>query len=312
MTPFKNRPSLRASVTALAVLIVGASACVPEEPVPNPPVSPAIAFVSERSGNDELYLVDTDGTNLIRLTNSPGFDRAPSWSNDGTQLVFNSRRDPHGTQPEIYIMKVDDQSLRRVTNDELEDQRASFTPGDESVISQRGNFANGWRIIETDLDTGATSTIVNSPGFWAAAPAVSPDGTRLVFQSNHESTGIFPFRLYVMDLESGAITDLGHADSGSDDGPRWSPDGTTIAFSSSRDGGDSHLHLVDIATGEVTQLTFGASSDSSPSWSPDGTQIVFQSDRTYEDGGVHIIDLDSGTITDVAEGRTPVWSPADR
>ena len=52
-----------------------------------------IAFSSERDGNSEIYVMDDDGENLQRLTNHPDSDYSPSWSPDGKQITFMSRRD---------------------------------------------------------------------------------------------------------------------------------------------------------------------------------------------------------------------------
>ena len=59
-----------------------------------------------------------------------------------------------------------------------------------------------------------------------------------------------------------------------DDNAAWSPDGTRIAFSSDRTG-KNEIYVLDLATGETTQLTTGVIWPDIPSWSPDGTVITF-------------------------------------
>ena len=54
-----------------------------------------IAFISDRDGNYEIYVMDNDGNNQRRLTNNPNFDISPSWSPDGKRIVFMSDRDGH-------------------------------------------------------------------------------------------------------------------------------------------------------------------------------------------------------------------------
>lgn len=72
-----------------------------------------LAFVSDRSGDLEIYLMNGDGSALTRLTNSPGYDADPAWSPDGSQIVFVSQRDGHF---EIYLMNADGSDQTRLTN----------------------------------------------------------------------------------------------------------------------------------------------------------------------------------------------------
>jgi TolB protein len=61
--------------------------------------------------------------------------------------------------------------------------------------------------------------------------------------------------------------------------PRFSPDGNRVVFSLEQ-GGNSDIYMLDLATGQRTQLTNAPSIETAPSFSPDGSQIVFESDRT--------------------------------
>lgn len=80
---------------------------------PEPSGSPAaIAFVSDRDGNEEIYRVNPDGSDLTRLTNDPAQDYHPSWSPDGSQIVFTKQ---NGDDRAIYIMDADGGSLRYLT-----------------------------------------------------------------------------------------------------------------------------------------------------------------------------------------------------
>ena len=62
-----------------------------------------ITFISDRDGNNEIYVMDADGSNQIRLTNDLGKDNRPSWSPDGTKIAFASARDGNIN---IYVMDV--------------------------------------------------------------------------------------------------------------------------------------------------------------------------------------------------------------
>jgi Tol biopolymer transport system component len=93
-----------------------------------PRVSPdgsQIAFVSNRDGNDEIYLMSIDGSGQTRLTNSAARDEAPAWSQDGRQLVFTSDRDG---DDELFRVNRDGSGLVQLTSNAVDDNAAVWAP----------------------------------------------------------------------------------------------------------------------------------------------------------------------------------------
>ncbi len=91
-----------------------------------PAVSPdgsRIAFISDRDGNFEIYVVDVNGKNLRRVTNDAGKDLNPAWSPDGEWIAFASDRNGNF---DIYVVRQDGEGLRQLTDDPAEDLRASW------------------------------------------------------------------------------------------------------------------------------------------------------------------------------------------
>jgi hypothetical protein len=84
-----------------------------------------IAFVSDRSGNDEIYVMDVSGDNVRQLTDHPSMDWFPFWSSDGQRIVFNSRRDGN---LEIYVMDADGSNVVRLTDSPGDDFNAVWQP----------------------------------------------------------------------------------------------------------------------------------------------------------------------------------------
>ena len=91
------------------------------------PVGNKIAFVSDRDGNDEIYLCNLDGTGVVRLTDNPGRDFAPSWSPNGDKIVFTSNRDDMFNE-EIYIMDIDGTNLVNLTMSPHNDSYPAWSP----------------------------------------------------------------------------------------------------------------------------------------------------------------------------------------
>jgi Tol biopolymer transport system component len=71
-----------------------------------------LAFVSERDGNSEIYVMNVDGTGLLRLTNDAGRDVDPAWSPDGKRIAFASNR---AGSSDIYVMNADGSNVVRRT-----------------------------------------------------------------------------------------------------------------------------------------------------------------------------------------------------
>jgi WD40-like Beta Propeller Repeat/HYR domain len=90
-----------------------------------PGVNGKIAFISSRDGNNEIYIMDGDGSNQTRLTNNSADDRAPAWSADGSKIAFRSSRDGNG---EIYAMGSDGTNRTNLTNNPALDDFPDWGP----------------------------------------------------------------------------------------------------------------------------------------------------------------------------------------
>jgi hypothetical protein len=109
------------------------------------PDSSYIAFTSNRDGNDEIYVMDADGSNQQRLTDNSAIDRQPSWSPDGSRIAFVSNRPD---KDEIYVMDTNGSNQQRLTDKPEGDRQPSWSP-DGSRIA----FVYRWgRIVVIDAD----------------------------------------------------------------------------------------------------------------------------------------------------------------
>ena len=100
-----------------------------EEPVEVEPIDSLrkIAFTSTRDGNNEIYIMNVDGSGQTRLTNNSVQDFIPSFSPDGSKIAFTSEQDDNG-EGEIYIMNVDGSGQVNLTNNPAYDDAPSFSP----------------------------------------------------------------------------------------------------------------------------------------------------------------------------------------
>jgi len=274
-----------------------------------------IAFTSTRDGNNEIYLMNPDGSEQTRLTNNPALDYTPGWSPDGSKIVFSSDRDGNG---EIYVMNADGSGQTRLTNNLAPDYFPAWSPDGARIAFTRQMTGTNLEIFVMNANGTGEVNITNSPTN-DQMPAWSPNGTRLAFASDRDAPTL---ELYTMNVDGSGITRLTNNPNGIDYYPAWSPDGTKIAFTTDR---VSNPHSYDFAL-EVfvmnadgtnqTNLTNHGRGDLNPAWAPDGSRIIFASDRataqyvpqlySMNSNGTDVIRLTNTAATDVL----PAWSAA--
>jgi TolB protein len=151
-----------------------------------------LAFVSDRDGNDEIYVMSLTDQSVVRLTDHPSRDRAPAWSPDGTEIAF-VRELVRGSESEVFIMNSDGSEVRDLTSGFGQDEWSpAWSPDGEQMA----------------LASGILEDCIN--GFPAPPPSCMPE-------------------IIVMNLDGSGAFNLSHR-FGRDEWPAWSPDGQYIAY----------------------------------------------------------------------------------
>lgn len=161
-----------------------------------------VVFTSYRISflNAEIYIANLDGSNAIRLTNSPGADVEPSLSPDGGTVVFTSIRS--GTS-RIWIMGADGSNptaLNTGSDDNLPESSARFSPGGGRILfsTPRTNTTQIWIVPAA----GGTATQVTHEANGAFDGSWSPDGNSIYYVDGIDRT-----KIHKIDVSSGAVTD---------------------------------------------------------------------------------------------------------
>jgi TolB protein len=261
-----------------------------------------IVFQSNRlDDNSEVYIMDSDGRHIVRLTNSEGFDEAPIWSPDGNSILFTTDRDG---DHEIYIMDVNGENQRNLTNHPAYDGHPNFSPDGQKIIFNSSRImspnhsvdssftrTSNIELYEMNLDGSNVTRVTNYPS-WDTYPDISPDGTKIAFRrrtvSNIMGKDIGNSEVFIANRDgSEAYNITNHPEH--DGWPSWSPDGTKIAFASERERGQNwQIYTIKLDGTELTRLTEFDSQGAEfakPQWSPKGDKILCT--RT-KDGNVEI------------------------
>ena len=273
-----------------------------------------ILFTSDRSGNQQIFMMDSNGSRQTRITNDLKNDHSAAWSPDGQQVVFISNRDGND---EIYIMNANGTNQKRITHT-FDDEAAPdwSMDGRRLVYTRRCNTMDnctGYQnlyVIDTDGNNARQLTNIHYNTFM---PDWSFDGTFVSFVLGDKQGS----SIYIIDAAGGEIRPLVDSPKINVTMPSWSPDGSRLAYIQWDTATYiSDLYVADADGRNPQRLTREEAVLSEPAWSPDGNWLAF-SKRSKDQPGEHIwvipatkgtgfnkaLQLTSGNYTDTK----PAW-----
>lgn len=262
-----------------------------------------IYFVSNRTGNKEIWAMDYDGTNAAPVTQFKSLTINPDISRDGGLIAYTTFARGN---PAINIFSLE--TNRRLTfYNQVASLNAtpSFSP-DGKQLAFSSSISGRPQIYIANIDGSNLRRISNSLGV-DMEPKFNPrTGGQIAFVRGAAA----PPQIYLMDADGANVQRL-VSGGGDAVNPAWSPDGQRLAFAWTRgfEPGNYNIFIIEVATQTLTQLTFGAGKNEHPSWAPDGRHLVFSSNRS---GGQQIWTmLADGTnpkqLTQSGRNESPVW-----
>lgn len=261
-----------------------------------------IAFVSKRTGHEEIWVMDYDGFNQHPITSYGSLCLTPRWAPDDTKLAFTSYA---SGAPQISIFSFLSHHLLPFPHYHGLNTTPAWSP-DGKKIAFCSSMSSTPEIYISNADGTELQRLTFSHSV-NISPVWNPKtGNEISFVSDRSGSP----QIYMMNSDGTNLRRL--LTSGGDaDAPSWSPNGMFVAFSwAVVETGTYDIYAINIGTGQITQLTHNAGSNDRPWWAPDGRHIVFQSNRTGK-REVWIM-LADGThqkqLTTQGENWDPSWS----
>lgn len=141
-----------------------------------------IVFYSHRDGNEEIYTMDSDGSNPTQLTFNEARDKSPTWSPNGQQIAFHSYRDGNA---EVYVMDADGSNQRNLTRHPENDYFPDWSPnGSQIVFNSKQNADENHRLNIFVMDANGSNVKQITRVKFATNPQWSPDGKQILFEAS--------------------------------------------------------------------------------------------------------------------------------
>ncbi|MBI4834607.1 MAG: PD40 domain-containing protein [Planctomycetes bacterium] len=274
-----------------------------------------IAFISNREGQYEVYVMNPDGSKCKPVTKTGGFKDFVAWSPDGMKLVFDSH--PISEATELYTVNIDGRGLSRLTKNDAEDRAPVWSPDGRWIAFSSSS-------VESKTEN---SRSYNPPDIWVVRPdgsglkqltsgkggaeniSWSSGSDRLVYRSSRDNS----FRIFSIDIDGGDEKQLTDSD-GWDDFPVCSPKDDSILFLSSKIGEGVKVFSMDSEGTNKTQLDVKILDRKPLIWSPDGSLVIVQcSPHGHFTNDICIMKADGSEFKNLTDSKdeelSPSWSP---
>jgi Tol biopolymer transport system component len=304
-------------LTTIALGLGAALAGCADSPV-RPKSNPTrIVFASARVLNTEIWVMNADGSDQKQLTFTSNSSGAPSWSPDGSRILF-TRWWLVGSDLRSGLFRMKSDGSEVTCLDSIPDAYYGSphdSPDGTRIVCERSGPSGSREVWLLNAD-GSSPMNLTPGGERGASPEWSPDGTRILY-SRETAIG---WRIYTMKpdgTDTLKVLETGVANSNQYQ-PSWSPDGASIVYVD-----DHGVHTatdfswIDIVNADgsnarpLTPLTNGIRSE--PCWSRDGLRIAYRDDIFPAD--IFSMDPDGSDVINVsrypgAHDISPDWGPA--
>jgi Tol biopolymer transport system component len=282
-------------------------------PTPGPSYGAGrIAFLADNNdGHFDIYTMNSDKTNLIKVTNSASRPETPTISRDGTKIVF---ADTRNGKSDIYSVSANGGTETRITNGDFQYRYPVFSPDGTKIVYITADGDSYVGLVRVMNANGSNQRIVGDFSL-KSEPKWSPDGTKIVYVKTDLqislAVGAPPAKdIYTMNstdgsdvkrITTGQTVDFIAGDTlfryyESSYSPSYSPDGRYIAFSKNDiprlTGSENNIYKINADGSNKQRIAPYNTSAYYPSWSPDSSKILFNSNPSRSNDEIYVVNAD--------------------
>ncbi|MDH7513724.1 MAG: DPP IV N-terminal domain-containing protein [Clostridiales bacterium] len=222
-----------------------------------------IAFSANREGNYDVFIMEANGRNPVRITDSPQNEHLTAWFADGKTLLYSEEA---GRQSHLWMIDLGTKEKKRVIPDFSGTNFLADCSPTAPLIAFTGKRLMGWDVFLFDRERQTSKDLVR--GGNSCRPRFSPDGEMIVYVSGKaDGKG----DIWIMAWDGSGQQRVTELDETYDYFPSWSPDGKHIVFCSNpksgyADQGEWALFVVDVSKKAVVPLFDSPGRDVFPDW----------------------------------------------
>jgi len=259
-----------------------------------------IAFVSNRAGHKEVWIMDADGYNQHSITNDKSITAVPCWGKNATEIYYTSYKEYN---PDLCGVFLDGSKSWFITKFSGLNFAPSWSEKTQRLAVTLGKDGNS-EIYTMDRNGKSSKRLTYNKSI-DSSPCWSPEGNEIVFTSDRSGEP----QLFIMNSEGFNVRRVTLQGRYNDAGV-WSPKGDKIAFQG-RSSGFFNIFLMNVDGTDWVQLTYNQGNNEDPSWSPDGQHLVFSSDRNGKPQ-IFVMHIDGSGQTQLTFkeiSHSSAWSP---